>query len=138
MTTTNPGQKGGKSGKHSDSGDRRSRANNGPLSSSAAMVNGSQAFFGTDVVGGSAADQSNGSGHHSGSNPNNLSGQHTGEEGDTFDCDDRVFVGHDSMKSLEEANLEAVLSSSTLVKKLQMMRNPLKEQVMKEQEMEGR
>eukprot|EP00602_Paraphysomonas_sp_CaronLab_P000924 CAMPEP_0185032610 /NCGR_PEP_ID=MMETSP1103-20130426/20814_1 /TAXON_ID=36769 /ORGANISM="Paraphysomonas bandaiensis, Strain Caron Lab Isolate" /LENGTH=917 /DNA_ID=CAMNT_0027568567 /DNA_START=408 /DNA_END=3161 /DNA_ORIENTATION=- len=121
VTTTNPGQKGGKSGKHSDSGDRRSRANNGPLSSSAAMVNGSQAFFGTDVVGGSAADQSNGSGHHSGSNPNNLSGQHTGEEGDTFDCDDRVFVGHDSMKSLEEANLEAVLSSSTLVKKLQMV-----------------
>jgi dynein intermediate chain 4, axonemal len=86
-------------------------------------------------------DISNGSGPRNSSNANNLSGA-IGEAGDVFEGDDRVGMAmgfdYDSLKALEEANLESVLSSKTIMKKLEMIERAVQQNAYHRQILEYR
>jgi hypothetical protein len=106
-----PGQNKGKGGatrNQSDSGAGKSR--------SMANVSGVNAGSMGHVMMDSAADNSGSGVLMSGSH--NLSG---GDDLDTFDESDGADLRYDGQKALEEATREAVLSSDTIVKKLQMV-----------------
>lgn len=90
-------------------------------------------------------DISNGSGPHNSSNGNNLSEAQAGEDGDVFDGDDTTTRGginvgfdYDSLKALEIANLESVLSSKTILKKLQMIERAVQQNAYHRQILEYR
>lgn len=89
-------------------------------------------------------DISNGSGPRNSSNGNNLSEAQTGEDGDVFDSDDikgsgiNVGFDYDSLKALEVANLESVLSSKTILKKLQMIERAVQQNAYHRQILEYR
>jgi dynein intermediate chain 4, axonemal len=88
-------------------------------------------------------DISNGSGPRNSSNANNLSdANNLGEAGDVFEGDDRagmtIGFDYDSLKALEEANLESVLSSKTIMKKLQMIERAVQQNAYHRQILEYR
>lgn len=106
-----PGQLKGKAvttRNQSDSGAGKSR--------SMANVSGVNVGSMGHVIADNVADNSGSGAHLSGSH--NLSGT---DEQDTFDVSDGADIRYDGQKALEEASREAVLSSSTIVKKLQMV-----------------
>lgn len=86
-------------------------------------------------------EASNGSGPRNSSNANNLSDA-LAEDGDVFDNDERggmaVGFDYDSMKALEEANLESILCSNTILKKLQMLERAVQQNAYHKQILEYR
>jgi hypothetical protein len=83
---------------------------------------------------------SNGSGPRNSSNANNLSDA-LGEDGDVFDGDEHgmaVGFDYDSLKALEKANLESILVSKTIIKKLQMIERAVQQNAYHRQILEYR
>jgi hypothetical protein len=85
-------------------------------------------------------DISNGSGPRNSSNANNFPDA-LGEDGDVFEGDEHgmaVGFDYDSLKALEKANLESILASKTIIKKLQMIERAVQQNAYHRQILEYR